>query len=562
VCGLDGEGLVEAHDPLLERTLGDYRIVATIGDGGMARVYRAIHVRTGATRALKVLFGQYATDPVVAERFRREVQAAMRIRHPNVVLVEGHGEVPPGVAYMVMELIEGETLAETLARERSLSPKRAGDIAGQIACGLVAAHTQGFVHRDLKPKNVMLARERVKLLDFGLVAMVGSPLGDVTQLTGTGILIGTPAYMSPEQINGDRVGPRTDLYSLGVILYQMLTGRVPFDGTRAKLLTQHLTQRPAPLPPSGGLEDLTLRLLEKEPEHRPASALEVVERLEALGLLDGAKSDTTTAANPIAPVAIYSWQEPDNEGSELRAEIQKRLSDVADAPVTDDTMSEPDRVTLPAPDSAAQAEAANDKALVALPIPVSPQPSTGDTLLDSAAPQGGQQDASLTTVDTNPFFEAPPDSLLAGQRNVSSPRVGPQRLPSGAGAREASSGSRGARPEEAAHSENGAAPRGIRDQRSDPKIAPAQVIETSRVPALEPEAPTLPLGGTRPVARTRPPVLLMLLLGAALLVLIVVAIIIAVAPTDSDPVVLGPGAAPDDNATVVIPPQPAPAERR
>jgi serine/threonine-protein kinase len=532
VCGLDGERLVEDDvDPLVERTLGDYRIVGTIGDGGMARVYRAVHVKNGAPRALKVLFGQYAADPVVAERFRREVQAAMMIRHENVVAVEGQGEIPPGVAFMVMELIEGETLADTLARESVLTPKRAGDIAAQIASGLVAAHTQGFIHRDLKPKNVMLAaggpqRDHVKLVDFGLVGMVGTPLGEVTQLTATGLLIGTPAYMSPEQILGAKVSPLADLYSLGVILYEMLTGRVPFEGARTSLLTQHLTQEPPTLPPSEGLEQLTMRLLEKDPADRPTSALEVVESLEHLGL---ARKERVLAAREIAKtviasavgreqIALYSWQESGSDAGSLRADLEKRLREADDAPITNDTVSEPgpDRSTDAVP--AARMDTV-ERALVALPIPVGPpSPERGDTVLDSARPEPG--DAGVTTVDSSPFFEAPPDLLLPASRNGST----------------ASS-----------------APAVTAGRRPATEVSAA----LSQVP---PEAPTQPLGVVRPVRR-KPPLVLVLLIAAATLLLIGLWILIAIAPNDSDPVVLAPESARPGDA-LVIPPVPSPSPRR
>ena len=285
-CGLDGSRLVEsAVDPLVGRTLERYAVVGLLGSGGMARVYRARHVYLRQDFAIKVLHGELAQDGDLARRFEREARALSRIRHPNVVQVSDFGISKERLLFMVMELVEGPTLYAAMRQVGPFEPARAGPIARQLALGLAAAHERGFVHRDLKPGNVMLTRDEApKILDFGLVR-IRSPEPDDPQLTHRGMVFGTPLYMAPEQVRGEDVGPAADLYALGVILYQLLTGNPPFSGSSRELAEQHLQRPPPPLRlPYGGLGELTLELLAKAPGDRPSSAEAVASRIEQLGL--------------------------------------------------------------------------------------------------------------------------------------------------------------------------------------------------------------------------------------------------------------------------------------
>jgi serine/threonine-protein kinase len=287
-CGIDGERLSEqATDPLIGRTVDRYKIVETIGEGGMARVYRARHVYLEQDFAVKILFGDIASDRNLARRFQREAQAASRIKHANVVSISDFGASGDGLIFMAMELIAGGTLTDAIKSEGAMPPARAAFLVRQIAEGLAAAHALGFVHRDLKPKNVMLigapGAETVKILDFGLVMFTENsdhPSADPTHLTKQGQVFGTPAYMSPEQVSGGTVGPAADLYSLGVILYQLLAGSVPFSGQPGQIAMHHMSSEPPPLLFHEGLGPLAMRLLAKDPAKRPASAVEVIAQLE------------------------------------------------------------------------------------------------------------------------------------------------------------------------------------------------------------------------------------------------------------------------------------------
>jgi serine/threonine-protein kinase len=289
-CGIDGQRLVRTdEDPLIGRTIDRYLIKAFIGDGGMARVYRAKHVYLDQECAIKVLHGEVASDKQLARRFQREAQASSRIKHPNVVSIIDFGSSGDGLIFMAMELLFGRTLSDAIKSDAPYEPARAASLIRQLASGLDAAHALGFVHRDLKPKNVMLVEENgeeiAKILDFGLVLFTEMAPMDATMLTRQGQVFGTPAYMSPEQSMGLEVDARADLYSLGVILYQMLSARVPFVGTPAEIALQHLSMKPEALPQACGLGPMALRLMAKERERRPASAAEVVQMIDALDLV-------------------------------------------------------------------------------------------------------------------------------------------------------------------------------------------------------------------------------------------------------------------------------------
>jgi serine/threonine-protein kinase len=272
-----------------------YRLERLIAHGGMGSVYRAIHQQLERPVAIKILRAEFLADRVIAERFNREARAAAKLKHPNIVAIYDFGFLPNGGAYLVMELIEGRSLREELrtyaARNGQMRPARAVAILSQVCAGIEAAHRRCIIHRDLKPDNVMIettadATERVLVLDFGIAKLKDRDQG-VLGITDENTVIGTPNYISPEQCTGQAVDARSDVYSLGVILYEMLTGRAPFvsQNTSAVLL-RHLQEPPAPPSRfraglSRELEQVVLQALAKNPNHRFQSAAQFAEHLAA-----------------------------------------------------------------------------------------------------------------------------------------------------------------------------------------------------------------------------------------------------------------------------------------
>ncbi len=257
---------------------GRYRIDALIGQGGMGAVYRAEHVHMRKVVALKVLHQHMTINDEAVRRFEREAVAAGRIEHPNVTQATDFGRLENGSFYLVLEYVAGTSLSATLERQGPFEPGRAAHVAAQVASALAAAHAEGIVHRDLKPDNVMLipssdGTDRVKVLDFGIAKLESGG----AQLTQIGTVFGTPQYMAPEQAAGRPVDARADLYALGLILHEMLTGEPAFHSDNLLgLLTQQMTAAPPPLPPEvpEPLARLVAELLVKAPEHRLQSAAE------------------------------------------------------------------------------------------------------------------------------------------------------------------------------------------------------------------------------------------------------------------------------------------------
>lgn len=273
-----------------------YRLEQLIGTGGMADVYRATDTLLGRTVAVKILHPHYAKDPVFIERFRQEAQAAANLNQPNIVNVFDWG-IEEDVYYIVMEYVEGLDLKDIILRGGPLLPERAVEIAMSISLALDAAHARGIVHRDIKPQNVIITRDnRVMVMDFGIARAAGG-----SAMTQTGTIMGTPQYISPEQAQGRTADPRSDLYSLGVVLFEMLTGKVPFDGDNPVAIAyKHV--REDPLPPSmlnpdisPELESVVMKSLAKNPENRYQSALEMRADLERC--LEGAP----VYATPVLP---------------------------------------------------------------------------------------------------------------------------------------------------------------------------------------------------------------------------------------------------------------------
>jgi serine/threonine-protein kinase len=294
-------------DPHVGRVLAQrYRVVKLLGSGGMGSVYRAEHVHMKKLVAVKILHRHMTTNAEVVARFEREAVAAGRIDHPNVAAATDFGKLEDGSFYLALEYVEGKSLSEVID-EGSLPPYRALVIARQIAEALAAAHAAGIVHRDLKPDNVLLVErdglgDFVKVLDFG-IAKVHLDDGGHKPLTQIGTIFGTPQYMSPEQGQGRPVDGRSDLYSLGIILYEMLAGQLPFDADDlVVLITRQVTEPPPPLPEAlpAPVRELTLQLLEKKPEARVQSAAELVVRIDEL-LAELAQRARTPPAPRAAP---------------------------------------------------------------------------------------------------------------------------------------------------------------------------------------------------------------------------------------------------------------------
>jgi serine/threonine protein kinase len=297
----DSSPEVDPEESLIGLVLGDrYRVDERIGAGGMGLVYRATHVLIGRKLAIKLLRRRYASQSEVAERFVQEARIASSVKHPNVVDIIDYGITPQGSPYYVMEFLAGHSLAHEIKHSGPVEVRRALNISVQIARGLAAAHQAGIIHRDLKPDNVFVvpadvgAPEQVKILDFGIARVAGRK----NRLTAAGSVVGTPEYMSPEQARGDELDSRSDIYALGVVLFELLTGQVPLSGdSKVGTLTKQVFELPPPIreidPRFAGyptIEAVLGRLLAKNRDERPGSAL------EAANLL------LTAAANDLEPV--------------------------------------------------------------------------------------------------------------------------------------------------------------------------------------------------------------------------------------------------------------------
>ncbi len=292
-CPNDGHELARCDDEdLIGTTIaGSYVLDELVGEGGMGLVFRAHHVRLRRTFAVKLLFGELGADSTMRIRFAHEAAAASQLGHPNVVAVVDFGRTPEGLSYLVMEYVDGEPLSEVIEREAPLSPTRTIQIASEIAQGLGHVHSKGLVHRDLKPENILLESRgdgppRPRILDFGL-ATSAFPSRDEPRITEHGYVVGTPTYIAPEQVRDTRVDHRADLYALGVVMYEMLAGKPPFQGESADVALRNML---APIPPVAAinpdvsvpprLEAIVVRLLQKDPDARYQSASALLAALD------------------------------------------------------------------------------------------------------------------------------------------------------------------------------------------------------------------------------------------------------------------------------------------
>ena len=267
---------------------GKYRIDGFLKRGGMGAVYKGTHLMLGKPVAIKLINPELVTSADIVDRFQREARAAANLTHPNIVIVHDLGQTAEGELYIAMELVGGRSLKQVIKEDGPMDPDRAVRQLKAMCSALALAHRNAVIHRDLKPQNIMVTEdsegnEVPKILDFG-IAKTFEP--DSTALTATGTVIGTPQYMSPEQAKGMEVDMRSDLYSLGIILYEMLVGKVPFDDNSVPaVLVKHLSEMPAPprqlrADLSPALEAVVLRTLEKDPENRYQSAEELSQGLE------------------------------------------------------------------------------------------------------------------------------------------------------------------------------------------------------------------------------------------------------------------------------------------
>jgi tRNA A-37 threonylcarbamoyl transferase component Bud32 len=277
-CFVDGGDLIVLKDKRIGTLVaGRYRIEEVIGEGGMATVYRATQTLTERVCAVKIMNATFAKEATVRERFRREAKSAQKLAHPNIIEIFDQGDTEDGTAYIAMEILKGKGLAEVISKG-AIELQRALLIMIQLARGIARAHDLGVIHRDLKPENIFLSEiegggDLVKLLDFGIALSKQD-----SRLTGTGEIFGTPQYMAPERITSGDPGPAADIYSLGILFYEILTGQLPFDAPDiATFFQMHLKQ--APVPPTKlnariplPLEGLILRMLAKDPKDRPVDA--------------------------------------------------------------------------------------------------------------------------------------------------------------------------------------------------------------------------------------------------------------------------------------------------
>ena len=282
--------------PHLGRILGGkYALIGLIGGGGMGAVYSAVRDQIGGEVAIKLIRPEPdQSAEIVRQRFFGEARAMARLTDPATVRLLDYGEEPDGLLYMVLELVRGQNLKQSIRGERVIAPARAVTIASAVLDALDEAHAMKLVHRDIKPANIMLSRRRdgrevVKLLDFGIAKQVPAAGGDdddALGLTQTGIVVGTPRYISPEQVRGEDVGPASDLYSTGVVLYHMLVGKAPFNGkSQYELFDAHVTQPVPRIPAEVGVplavEAVVRRAMSKWPDKRHATAAEMRDALRA-----------------------------------------------------------------------------------------------------------------------------------------------------------------------------------------------------------------------------------------------------------------------------------------
>src|SRR5581483_6658978 len=309
-CVNDGTPLVPIDELTGKLLDGRYRMEEVLGRGGMGVVYKATHVHIDMQVAVKVLNPELVSNQAAIERFRREAKATGRIHHPNAIQVTDFGVTEDKTVYLVMELVDGKSLRDLIWEKKHFEPQHAVSIMAQVCAAVDAAHHCGIIHRDLKPDNILIkdkgGQEEVKVLDFGIAKLKQvTPTDKSHTLTEVGTIIGTPPYMSPEQCRGKELDACSDIYSLGIILYEMLCGEPPFGGdTAVEIVAKHLKDTPQPLRElrpeiPAALERVVMRSLEKDPARRPSSA-----GMFSRELVDSLADKADTSESPAARTVV------------------------------------------------------------------------------------------------------------------------------------------------------------------------------------------------------------------------------------------------------------------
>lgn len=373
-CPYDGTMLVllEDGDPLIDKIIDyKYRIDHKIAEGGMGNVYRATHLHLNSPVAIKVLHSNLVSDSTAVERFRREAQAAMKIHHTNAILIMDFGVSQETIVYLVMEYLTGCTLRQRLKELRRFSISETNRILQPVCSALNAAHKRKIVHRDLKPENIFMqidqesGEEIVKVLDFGIAKLKDKG----GALTRVGMVVGTPHYMSPEQCYASEVDSRSDIYSIGIIAYEMLTGRPPFEGNSSvQLAIKQTTEKPKPvyeLRPEipDIINDVIMHTLEKSPEDRPQTILDFAAEFEvALRYIDASSEDNPALAEEEASAITYVVH-PAPVAAPAAAPVAAPAVQPA-KPINAETP----KVRITEPDSELTREAVKDHAPIHLPV--------------------------------------------------------------------------------------------------------------------------------------------------------------------------------------------------
>ena len=416
ICPRDGTVLSPAtDDPRVGTTLdGKYRLDTVLGRGGMGSIYRATHLMLDKPVAVKLINADLAPSPEMVRRFQREARAASNLNHPNIAAAFDLGQTTDGTLYIAMELVSGQSLKEAIRTGGPMASVRIVRILGQVASALAAAHANGIIHRDLKPQNIMLTQaagggEVAKLLDFGIAKTFDD---NATQLTSTGLVLGTPQYMSPEQAAGRPIDGRSDLYSLGIILFEMLVGEVPFnDPSTPAVLVKHLTE-PAP-PPSKrrpdlaipvAIESVALRCLEKEPGARYQTATEFATALEQAGVAYGAGA--SAVANEATVIVTPRTETP-----------TQRTAPIATPTLRTDSTQPVPAAASAVPQAPSPPPPAGRQTTATVVPPVVPPPAVAPP---AAAPRAAAATAVATVVSP-----PPPPSIAGGSAGGATPALAP-----------------------------------------------------------------------------------------------------------------------------------------
>jgi len=425
-CSSDGEALLpdeafssaDADLPVGEM-VGEYRIEGKLGEGGFGAVFRAIHPLIGKAAAIKVLSRQYSSNPQMVSRFIAEARAVNQIRHRNIIDIFSFGQLADGRHYYVMELLEGATFDNYLNEKGRLSPEEAMPILRGIARALDAAHAAGIAHRDLKPENIFLVFDEdgvvsPKLLDFGIAKLFGDSVSS-THKTRTGVPMGTPYYMSPEQCRGKNVDHRTDIYSFGILAFVVLTGRYPFDGENVMdVMMKHVGEAPPHLsevsPDLPAVLDAPMaQMLEKDPSKRPSTMIEAFDALATAARGAGFNVPTARTGDGAGGARVTTRSSPGKlTPAEMNALVDAR------------TMVQPEGATKTLQGSEADAGIGGSEAkksggrrgLVLAVALVALAGVAGAVVLMQkpapASPEGAVTNAALKPVETSPKPEPPP----------------------------------------------------------------------------------------------------------------------------------------------------------